>query len=215
MGTVMEKKTGLLVLLIFSVCLRICPTAVGAEQSKDPLAQYNVIWKTPGKDSSGSMPIGNGDIGLNVWVEEGGDLLFYISKTDAWSENARLLKLGRVRVKLSPNPFESGSTFRQTLKLRQGEIEIIAGPAERKVTLRIWVDANRQVVHVEAEGKQPFNLETDLEVWRTERRELKGNEANSARGLTGTNSYPIIVYPDTVLPAEGGLKLVLSPTTGG
>ncbi len=31
-----------------------------------------------------SMPLGNGDIGLNVWVDPGGDLLFYISKTDAW-----------------------------------------------------------------------------------------------------------------------------------
>jgi len=32
------------------------------------------------------MPLGNGDIGLNVWTEPGGDLLFYISKTDAWGD---------------------------------------------------------------------------------------------------------------------------------
>jgi len=51
------------------------------------------------------MPIGNGDIGLNLWVEAGGALVFYISKTDAWNENGSLLKLGRVRVQLSPNPF--------------------------------------------------------------------------------------------------------------
>jgi len=115
----MEKKSRLSVLLIFSVWVGICPAAIGAEGSEDPLSQYNVVWGTPSKGSSGSMPIGNGDIGLNVWVEEGGDLLFYISKTDAWSENARLLKLGRVRVKLLPNPFEKGMPFKQTLKLRQ------------------------------------------------------------------------------------------------
>ena len=52
------------------------------------------------------MPLGNGDVGLNVWVEKSGDLVFYISKTDAWSDNVGaskgLPKVGRVRVKLSP-----------------------------------------------------------------------------------------------------------------
>jgi len=202
----MEKKSRLSVFLIFLVVgVGICRVAIGVEGSEDPLAQYNVVWERPSKDSSGSMPIGNGDIGLNVWVEEGGELLFYISKTDAWSENARLLKLGMVRVKLSPNPFEKGMPFRQTLKLRQGEIEIIAGPAKRKITLRVWVDANRQVIRVEAEGEQEFGLETHLEVWRKGERELKGNEANSARGLTRNDQseYPIIVYPDTIVPSKG------------
>ena len=41
------------------------------------------------------MPLGNGDIGMNVWVEENGDLLFFISKTDSWSDAGRLLKLGQ------------------------------------------------------------------------------------------------------------------------
>ena len=200
MRMILEKKSNA---LFFWICVGICAVTGGAEGAREPLDQYNVVWETASKDSSGSMPIGNGDIGLNLWVEEGGDLLFYISKTDAWSENARLLKLGKVRVKVEPNPFEKGLPFKQTLKLRQGEIEIIAGSAERKVTLRVWVDANQQVIRVEAEGKQAFNIETHLEVWRTKERELKGGEANSARGLTGTNTYPIIVYPDTIVPSKG------------
>ncbi|HUZ07389.1 MAG TPA: DUF5703 domain-containing protein [Candidatus Paceibacterota bacterium] len=83
-----------------------------------PLAEldrYNVVWNSPGLDASGSMPIGNGEVGLNVWVEANGDLVFYISRTDAWSECNRLLKLGRVRVHLSPNPFAAGQPFRQEL----------------------------------------------------------------------------------------------------
>ena len=83
----------------------------------DPLDRSNVVWTSPSLNSSGSMPLGNGDIGLNVWVEQDGDLLFYISKTDAWSDSCRLLKLGRVRVKLSPNPFMKGLPFVQTLRL--------------------------------------------------------------------------------------------------
>jgi hypothetical protein len=33
------------------------------------------------------MPLGNGDITANVWVENnGGDLMMYIGKSDCWSE---------------------------------------------------------------------------------------------------------------------------------
>jgi hypothetical protein len=174
--------------------------AVGA-QAGHWLEPYNVVWETASKDSSGSMPIGNGDIGLNIWVEEGGNLIFYISKTDSWSENARLLKLGKVRIGLSPNPFEKGMPFKQTLKLRHGEIEIVAGAAERQARLRVWVDANRPVIRVEAVGEGAFELEAHLEVWRTKQRELKGNEANSARGLT-RGEYRIIAYPDTIVPSK-------------
>ena len=47
------------------------------------IKKYDVVWDVPSKNSSGSMPLGNGDIGINLWVEEDGDLLFYISKTDS------------------------------------------------------------------------------------------------------------------------------------
>jgi len=71
-------------------------------EHKDPLNQYNQVWDSPCEYSSGSMPLGNGDIGVNAWVEKSGDLLFYIGKTDTWSENGRLIKLGKVRVSFSP-----------------------------------------------------------------------------------------------------------------
>jgi alpha-L-fucosidase 2 len=90
------------ILTIVLTGIKVQPAA-GAQPN--PLDKYNLSWTTPSKDSSGSMPLGNGDIGLNAWVEQDGDLLFYVSKTDAWSENAQLLKLGRIRVKLSPSPF--------------------------------------------------------------------------------------------------------------
>ena len=51
--------------------------------------RYDVTWRTPSADANGSMPMGNGDIGLNAWVEPSGDLIFYISKTDAWGDNHR------------------------------------------------------------------------------------------------------------------------------
>jgi hypothetical protein len=161
--------------------------------------RYDVVWTSPGHDSSASMPLGNGDIGLNVWVEEGGDLLFYISKTDAWSENARLLKVGRLRVALAPNPFVKGAPFRQALKLGDGEIEIEAGPPPATMRVHVWVDADYPVVRVEAESKREFRMRAGLEVWRTAPRELTGHEIESAYGMDG-GPEPVICYPDTVVP---------------
>jgi hypothetical protein len=65
------------------------------------LNSYNEAWTSPSTNGSpGSMPIGNGDIAANVWVENGGDLMMYIGKSDTWSEGTRLLKIGRERIHL-------------------------------------------------------------------------------------------------------------------
>src|SRR5713101_1113020 len=83
----------------------------------------NVTWNVPGPTSAESMPLGNGDIGLNVWVETNGSVLCYIAKTDAWNQNNwwqsfdpyGLMKVGGVRVSLNPPPLSSGTNFLQTL----------------------------------------------------------------------------------------------------
>ena len=59
-----------------------------------------LIWRTPSTDSSASMPCGGGDIGMNVWVEDG-DVLFYISRSGTFDEHNCLLKQGRIRLRLS------------------------------------------------------------------------------------------------------------------
>lgn len=163
----------------------------------EAISAHNVVWDSPSKRPLDSMPVGNGDIGLNVWVEPRGDLLFYIGKTDAWSENGRLLKLGRVRVALSPNPFAEGSPFRQTLHLESGEIRIVAGKGQGRSELRIWVDAHRPVVRVETTSESPVAVTATLEPWRTEPRTLKGKEVHSAYSMAG-GPEPIVVKPDTV-----------------
>ena len=185
------------------ICMPLiaCRAYSAEPTSTDPLAAYNVVWTTPSKDHNGSMPIGNGDLGINVWVEQNGDLLLLLGKTDAWSENCRLLKLGRVRVKLSRNPFFEGGPFKQTLRLQQGEIAISAGEGEEEISVRIWVDANNPVIRIEADSRSPFEMQAQLEVWRTGQRQLKGSEIHSGYGLHGGPS-PIIVYPDTVLDGQ-------------
>lgn len=139
------------------------------------LDDYNVVWGTPSADSAGSMPLGNGEIALNAWVEPSGDLLFYIASTDAWSGSLHapdygaygLIKVGRVRVSLSPNPFANTTGFRQELKLRDGAFEAAAGPDGKKSRLRLWVDANRPVIHAEYNCAEPVSMKVALESWRT------------------------------------------------
>jgi hypothetical protein len=148
------------------------------------------------------MPLGNGDVALNVWAEEGGDLLLLLAKSDAWDENCRNLKLGRVRIKLDPNPFAKGSPFRQALHLRRGEVEIVAGPASSQTTCRIWVDANQPVVRVETKSKIPVFQEVILETWRNREYTIKPQKSDLFLGRNGPDPYPMIVYPDVIVPGQ-------------
>jgi alpha-L-fucosidase 2 len=137
----------------------------GLTQASPDLSAYNVIWNEPGSGSADSMPIGNGDVGLNVWTEKNGDLVFYIGKTDAWSENPLgsngLMKIGRVRVSMSPAWDANSLPFQQVLRLQDASIAIREGDT----TLKIWVDANRPVIHVEEQGAHPIALRASLEPW--------------------------------------------------
>ena len=143
------------------------------EVDLDWLDDLDVVWDSPSADEFGSMPLGNGDIGLNVWVVDDGDLLFYISKTDTWNEFRSLFKLGRVRVKFDPNPFAGRTSFEQALVLRNGEITIESTKTDNfEVDLKIWVDTNNPVIHVEGTSSADMDVTVDLEMWRTERREL-------------------------------------------
>ena len=171
------------------------------EKTFDPmqeLERYHVVWNTMGEDASDSIPIGNGDVGLNVWSEKNGDILFYIAKSDAWSENHRLLKTGRVRIKVTPNPFRDNEPFSQELNLTNGTLTVKAGALSPMFSLRLWVDANRPVVNVETSGAASYNVTVSLEHWRTERRALSGEELHSAYGMSNSPDT-VWVEPDAVI----------------
>ena len=165
------------------------------------LDDYNVTWDSPSTDARGSMPLGNGDIALNAWVEADGDLQFYIGKTDAWDDNSRLLKVGRVRVSLSPNPFRKGGTFRQVLRLHSGEMVVTASATDATnapVEVRLWVDANHPVIQVAVESRQPLAATASFELWRTAQTAIPALECSDI--YTGCPQPPqTITEPDTVL----------------
>jgi alpha-L-fucosidase 2 len=159
------------------------------------LQNYDVVWDRPGNGSKGSMPAGNGDIGLNVWAEEEtGSVCFYIGKTDSWDETGRLLKLSKVRVKVEPNPFGAGRKFTQRLNLRDAAVEVTAGEGSGAVRIRVWVDANRPVIRVEARTAGSSAVTAAIEPWR-----LKPEVMKDAL-VSGLNYYPEIFGPTVVQP---------------
>jgi len=162
--------------------------------------RYDVTWNSPSADANGSMPLGNGDVALNAWIEPSGELVFYISKTDAWGDNARLLKVGRVRVAFDP-PLPT-DTFRQTLRLGQATLEAVCGEGDGATTVRLWVDANHPVIHATADGNTPFAATASIELWRTEAYELPSiecSDVNLDRSKPNQKHAPTIVEPDTVI----------------
>ena len=72
------------------------------------LDAYNVVWNSQSSNAGDSMPVSGGDIGLNVWVENN-ELMFYLGRAGCRDENGALLKLGRVRINISPNPLQRAS----------------------------------------------------------------------------------------------------------
>jgi hypothetical protein len=141
--------------------------AAGALRSADAppphrMSRYNVVWNSPSKNAAGVMPIGNGDLAAGVYAIEDGGLYLLLAKNDAYTYMGDLFKTGRVRISLDPNPFARGKAFRQTLDLASGSIQIEADG----VALRIWVDANRPVYHVEIDSPQPVAVTAKPEFWK-------------------------------------------------
>ena len=168
-------KKFLLTSFILFGCL--LPLFISAQQPA--LNTYNVLWTSQSKNSSESMPCGGGDIGLNVWVENN-ELFFYISRSGSFDENNALLKAGRVRVRLTPNPLEN-ATFRQELNLAEGAVTINVQRHSFTAAIKIWVDVFNPVVHLEINSSQATLVTAVYENWRHIDRRLSGraNNANS------------------------------------
>lgn len=189
-------------LLIF---LSVIAISCNQKESKSTFDEYNIVWETQSKNSSESMPLVGGDIGCNVWVENG-NVLLYVQRSGSLNENGEYLKMGRFRIQLDPNPFVEENSFRQELKLEDGYIEIRSKDGEKeKVNIRLWVDVYSPVVHVDVQSAEATEVNVAYESWRTEDKEQKlGKERFGAFGLEG---YPgkVIRTKDNFEQNEDGI----------
>jgi hypothetical protein len=188
---------------LHNIGLGLCITLLGAAAvlaAENPFVSVNdVTWTELGRNENDSMPIGNGDLAANVWTEQNGDLVLLVAKADAWSELGKLDKLGRVRLHFAPNPFVGASDFKQVLHLEDSSIEIKSGAN----AVRVWIDANRPVIHVEAQMEHPATMQASLELWRTQTHPYDESSPDKG-GLFGMGEHaiPLDFEADTVMPAS-------------
>ena len=166
----------------------------------------------------GSLPLGNGDVSSNVWVDRrSGDLLLYLAKSDAFDINALPIKVGRVRVAFDPPLWVLGhnaSGWSQTLTPATGTFSISTS-GETGYKLTVVVDANAPVLRITStHGSSAFTATATLEMYhpesnwrRNETRsfgQLSGESFNASAGNdNGMGSYCLerFLEPDTVVPA--------------
>lgn len=169
------------------------------------LDQYNVIWATQSKNSGESMPVSGGDIGLNVWVEND-EMLLYIGRAGYRDENGALLKAGRVRIRLSPNPFP-GADFKQELRLSEGCVVVSAiQPDGGVVRIEVWIEVHRPVVHLDIHSDVPITAEAAYESWRFKDIALPDDPSkHDRRGMCmNFDAYPgeVYLYKDVIRADE-------------
>lgn len=170
-------------------------TGTGAQAASvvgESLPAYNEVWTSKSTDITGSMPIGNGVQAANVWVE-GNQLRLLLTAGDAWEENVRLAKVGRLDITFSPNPFESGG-FRQELKLHEGELVITAGSSPA-ITTRIWAGANEQTIHVESDAPSAFTVDVALTNLRPKNNPTPATSSFTFMDLVNTEDGYVGIQP--------------------
>ncbi|SFF20568.1 DUF5703 domain-containing protein [Sunxiuqinia elliptica] len=192
------------------VCLYVGLGRTTGQCQSGSLDDYNITWTEQSRNSSESMPVGGGDIGCNVWVEDG-DVLCYMQRSGSFSENGEYLKLGRVRLRLEPNPFKNATFFSQELKLKDGYVEINAkGQTDEgmvEAVIRIWVEVLRPVVRVDVDANVPVDVTASYENWRTEDHELKPAPSRERFTCFNLEGYPgkIIRHKDNIFFKDEGV----------
>jgi hypothetical protein len=135
---------------------------------------YNIVWHEQSKNAGESMPCGGGDIGMNVWVENG-ELFIYVARSGSFNEDNAMMKAGRIRIKLFPNPFD-GKVFKQELHVQEGYVTVEGEGSGVKAYIKIWADVFKPVAHIEIDASQKINVEAAYETWRYQDRIVKARE---------------------------------------
>jgi hypothetical protein len=164
MKTKIRTPNRFITLLLLSISAMLSTLMFSTTIIADESSLYELVWNSPSKNVNETMPLGNGEVALNAWIDETGNLKFYIARIDSIDENGQLLKVGAVKI----SPQHSVSTqaaFKQTLNVKHGTLEASYGD----ISYKLWVDANRNVVVAEIITKTPQIVTVYNDGWRNER----------------------------------------------
>lgn len=162
---------------------------------KDKIDAYAFKHSGVMSDAMQSLPLGNGDIGANVWLSPDGKIHLLISKTDSWSELYRLLKPAHIELELEPCPFSCGADFE--LSIADGVLDICT----KEASLRIYADAFAPCVRASLKVKKPTDISLSLVNYRSEPFDPKDDFSNY---FTRGGKHGILESADTVLRTSRG-----------
>ena len=133
---------------------------------------YDFYYDYTMKSGMQSIPLGNGEMGGNVWINESGIINILLSRTDAWSEVHRLLKVGLTELEISPNPFinEVHSHF----SLYDATLHITA-PG---ITVRIYADANAPAIRLFVQSDNPITVQLRGNNYRNQSFDFRSDFSN-------------------------------------
>ena len=127
------------------------------------VSAYDVRWRSQSTCSRDSMPLGDGDTGLNIWVEKQTGLHILIGRSDTLDH----MKLCKIHLVTEPNVFDS-VVFSQELSLVEGTVRIIT----EQGSLTIWMDASTHdlgcgFLHISGQLTVPVVVRASLDLWRS------------------------------------------------
>ncbi|KAF4696388.1 hypothetical protein FOZ60_000840 [Perkinsus olseni] len=134
-----------------------------------------VTWTnlSPEKDATtyvNSMPIGNGGLAANVFVDNKNErepiMGLLISDQRAWNEAGELMKVGKVTFSISPSPWTSGAStpFKQVLNASTGTVLIDIGDPPTRIVA--YVDANHDILVVNISSPPKVSVTATAELLR-------------------------------------------------
>lgn len=136
-----------------------------------------------------SLPLGNGDVGVNVWLASDKKLHLLVSKSDSWSELYRLIKPAYVVLDINPCPFIDGADF--TLSIADGVLSI----CKDEVSIKVYVDAFSPCIRVDVQSKTPRTVKAEFINYRTAKLAPNDPSNNFANGLMGVEESVDLITP--------------------
>jgi hypothetical protein len=190
-------------LLIIFFSIIFLPSIYSNAQELSWIDGYNPVWKKMSKDASESMPCGGGDVGMNVWVENG-EVLIYLSRPGTIDENNAFLKLGRIRLSFEPDIF-ADAEFSQELILRDGYVKISAKGNKNDMDIDVWSNVYSPAVGIDVHAAKPVSVTAAYETWRTS--PLVWDNPGMVRASIAYRGAPVkaVVQPDSVSVVGDGI----------
>ena len=166
-----------------------------AKRPPDPVSDAHVIWKTPGKNADEAMPIGNGSLLAHVRTDPDG--LVYVS-LGVRTGDGEVAPVGGIRFQLEPGLRTTEPSFHQALRFKYGEVTIRSPEQPEKPVFSFFVDANRDVLHLQLRSARPVGFVVGLE-GEGEQKVL--HEQKRLRVRNG--DHALVVLCDGMEPGEG------------